>query len=110
MHNLLKIIAHAGEEHENTVESLAHEYIPGFIAVPVYLLFITMVGYLVWIISGKRRDVVLIVLAGLNLIIGFGFFAISPYTSVLAITMGIVISGMLTFGEITNGDNKKKKK
>ena len=107
MDKMLKILAHSGESHENSFEKFAHEYTPGFLAVPAYLLALAMIGYIVWIVSGKKTDAVLIVLAVINLICGFTFYAISPLVSVIAITMGLVMSGMLTFGGISN-DTKKK--
>ncbi len=101
MNHLLLTIAHAGEEHTETVESISH-YIPEwYIAVPLFLIIISMLGYLIWIISGKKLDTVLLILAILMLICGFTAYVVSPAISVTAITIGIIFAGILAFSSLS---------
>lgn len=103
---IMKIIAHAGEEHSDTIETINH-YLPWYIAIPVFLLIIAMIGYLTWIVSSRKTDTVALVLAVVFLISGLTLFAISPVISVISITSGILLAGALTFLGLA-GDNKKK--
>jgi hypothetical protein len=104
---LTKILAHAGEEHSNTVESISHS-IDWYIALPIFFLVVAAIGYLAWIVSGKKIDLVAIVLSIVLLISGFTLFNISAAISVISITAGIIIAGALTFLGIA-GDTKNLK-
>jgi len=99
------LVAHAGEEHSDVTEAVAH-FAPSYISVPVFLVATAMIGYLVWLVSGKKLDTTLFVLALTMLITGFTVFNIAPIVSVLAITTGIIIAGFLAFVSIA-GDTKK---
>jgi hypothetical protein len=101
---ITQIFAHAGEEHSDTIEKLNH-FLPWYFAIPLFLLLLAMIGYLVWIVGGRKIDTVVLVLAFICLICGFGLFVVSPAISVVAITLGIIMAGTLTFLGLT-GDNK----
>lgn len=101
---IIQILAHAGEEHADVAEAVTH-LAPAYIAVPIFFIVAVIVGYLTWLVSGKKLDTVLFVLALLMLVAGFTMFMISPIVSVLSITIGIVFAGMLAFIGLS-GDKK----
>jgi hypothetical protein len=100
------IFAHAGEEHTDTIESISH-YLPWYIAIPVFIIAISIIGYLTWIVSGKKIDTVALVLAFVLLISGLTLFTVSPIISVISITLGIILAGALTFLGLTSDNSKK---
>lgn len=102
----IQIFAHAGEEHSETIESINH-FLPWYFAIPLFLLTLAVIGYLVWIVSGRKLDTVALILAFICLISGFGLFVISPAVSVVAITLGIILAGAVTFLGIANENTKK---
>lgn len=102
---ILQIIAHAGEEHSDVAEAVSH-FAPWYIAIPIFIITMAIIGYLTWLVSGKKIDTVLLVLAFCMLIVGLTSFTISPIVSVLAITIGIILAGLLAFGGLA-GDRKK---
>ncbi len=94
--NLIEQFAHDGETHVDTAETVSHVVAPWYVAVPVFLIVIAVIGYLAWIISGKKLDSVMFVLAITLLIAGFTLFNISAAISVISITIGIILAGILT--------------
>jgi predicted membrane protein len=102
---LIHVLAHAGEEHSNSLEALNHST-PWYIALPVFFIVVAMIGYLAWIVSGKKLDTVAIVISIVLLISGFTLFNISAAISVISLTVGIIIAGALAFLGIA-GDSKK---
>ena len=108
MFNVFQYVAHAGEDHSDSLESVAHVVSPWYLAVPTFLLVMFAIGYLTWIISGKKPDAVLIVLALVSLVSGFTLFVVSPITSVIAITGGMIIAGILTFGGLSHDAKNDK--
>ena len=102
---LINILAHAGEEHSSSLEALNHST-PWYIALPVFFVVIAMIGYLTWIVSGKKLSTVAMVLAIVLLISGFTLFNISAAISVISLTAGIVLAGAMAFLGIA-GDSKK---
>jgi predicted membrane protein len=102
---ITQLLAHAGEEHSDIAETVTH-YAPWYIAVPIFFIIIALIGYLAWLVSGKKIDTVLFVEALLMLFTGFLVFNISPVVSVISITVGIVLAGFLAFVGIA-GDTKK---
>jgi hypothetical protein len=59
---ITQIIAHAGEEHSDVAEAVSH-FAPSYIAIPLFFVVMGIIGYLTWLVSGKKLDTVLIVLA-----------------------------------------------
>lgn len=102
---ITQILAHAGEEHSEIIESINH-YLPWYFAVPLFLILLAMVGYLTWIVSGRKLDIVALVLAFICLLSGFGLFVVSPAVSVIAITLGILMAGALTFLGLSDDNHK----
>jgi predicted membrane protein len=90
------LLAHAGEDHSNAAESIAH-YAPWYMAIPIFLLVVVAIGYLTWLISNKNAGIVMTVEALVLLVSGFTLFTISPYISVIAITAGIILAGFMAF-------------
>jgi hypothetical protein len=101
---IIQTLAHAGEEHSDVAEAVTH-FAPWYIAIPLFIVTMAIIGYLTWLVSGKKLDTVFLVLAFCMLIIGFTAFTISPIVSVLAITIGIILAGLLAFVGLT-GDSK----
>lgn len=99
------ILAHAGEEHSEVAEAVSH-FAPWYIAIPIFIVVMAIIGYLTWLVSGKKLDTVFLVLALCMLIVGFTAFTISPIVSVISITIGIVLAGLLTFVGLAS-DSKK---
>lgn len=93
--DLISQFAHDGEAHIDTIESVSHAVTPWYIAVPVFLVAVVIISYITWIISGKKLDTVMFVLATILLITGFTMFNISAAISVISITVGIVLAGIL---------------
>jgi hypothetical protein len=102
---ITQIIAHAGEEHSDVAEAVSH-FAPSYIAIPLFFVVMGIIGYLTWLVSGKKLDTVLIVLAICMLIIGFTAFTISPIVSVFSITIGIVLAGVLAFTGLAGTSSK----
>lgn len=92
--------AHAGETHSDVLETAAHFVAPWYLAVPAFLIALAIIGYLTWLISGKKIDVVMIVLAIACLISGFTLFNVSAAVSVIAITGGLMLAMFLTLGSL----------
>jgi predicted membrane protein len=103
---LFHLLAHAGEEHSSSLDALNHST-PWYIALPVFFVVVAMIGYLTWIVSGKKLDTVAMVLAIVLLISGFTLFNISAAISVISLTVGIILAGAMAFLGIA-GDTKKK--
>jgi predicted membrane protein len=106
MNYFVTLVAHAGEDHRATTESLSHYVAPWYIAIPSFLLVIGAIGYLTWLLSGKKLDKTLIVVAIVMLVSGFMMFVISPAVSIISFTGGILLSGLLSFTSLS-GKNEK---
>jgi Fe2+ transport system protein B len=104
---LLQILAHAGEQHGNTAEAVTHYASPWFIAFPIFLGIVVVIFYFVWLISGKKLDTALAVIAPFLLIAGFTLYNLSSAISVVSITAGIIILGLLAFS-VTSDDKHDK--
>jgi hypothetical protein len=98
---MIHVVAHAGETHSDAVETIAHTAAPWYIAVPLFIMFVAMIGYLTWLVSGKRPAAVMAVLSVVLLISGFTMFNISAAISVISITVGIVLAGVQAFGSLS---------
>lgn len=102
------LLAHAGEDHSDTAEAFAH-FAPWYIAVPVFLVVMTMITYLVWLVTGRKNDTTLLIVSGILLVVGFTMFNISPYISIIAITVGLLATLFSAFVGLTH-DSKQDKK
>jgi hypothetical protein len=100
---MLPIIAHAGESHSDSIESIAHYTAPWYIAIPVFILVTFAIAYLVWLVSNKDMGAVLLLIAGWLLLVGFGLYSISPVVSALSIVSGILIAGFLALAGLSSG-------
>lgn len=109
MFRFLDVLAHAGEEHSDSLDTVTHAVSPWYVAVPLFLLVVAGIGYLTWLLSGRKPDTVLIVLSIVLLISGFTLFNISPFISVISITVGILMAGILTFGGLAEDAKNDKK-
>ena len=98
---MFRILAHAGEDHSDSLEAVAHYAAPWYIAIPLFLLVVAMVGYLTWIVSGRNLGTVLMVLSGVLLVIGFTLYTISTVVSGIAIVAGILIAGFLALASLS---------
>ncbi len=98
---LLTLFAHAGEEHADSAESLAHTISPWYITLPLFLLLLATVGYITWVLSKKNLGTTLMVLSGVMLISGIALYEISPLISALSIIGGIVIAGFLALASLS---------
>ena len=103
IYKLITVIAHAGEEHGNGLQAVAHYAAPWYIALPVFFLVVGMIGYLTWLVSGKNIGTVLMVLSGVLLIIGFTLYTVSTLVSGIAIISGIMIAGFLALASLSSG-------
>jgi len=101
---LVKLFAHGGEEHTDTVEAVTHSITPWYVAVPIFLLAVVLVGYIVWLLSGKKLNTFIFILTILLLISGFTLFYISVAVSIISITAGIILAGVLAFSKFA-GDS-----
>ena len=109
MFRFLQTLAHAGEEHADSVESVTHFIEPWYIAIPTFVAFIAILSMLIWLLSGKRSDIVMIIMAFVLLVCGFTVFNISAIVSVISITAGFILSGFMAFGGLAaEGKDKKK--
>lgn len=99
---MFRYLAHGGENHSDGLEAAAHYVAPWYLAIPVFLLVIFMVGYLVWLVSGKNTGAVAGIVALVCLIAGFTMFTISPAVSIIAILSGILLSGFIALTGISN--------
>ena len=98
MVNFLHTLSHAEEVHSTAAQANLHTLQEWYFAIPLFVLTVAAIGYMTWLVSGKKPDAVLIVMSIVLLIAGFTMFSISPLISVVAITGGIITSGLLTFG------------
>lgn len=96
------ILAHAGEEHIDTVEAVSH-YAPWYIAVPLFIITMTIITYLVWLISGKKKDTTLLTVSVILLVVGFTMFNLSPFISIIAITVGLLATLFSAFVGLSSG-------
>lgn len=100
---MLHIIAHAGETHSDGLEAVAHYAAPWYIALPVFFITIAMIGYLTWLVSGKKLGTVLSVLAVFMLIFGFTLYSVSAIVSGISIVLGILLAGFLALASLATG-------
>ena len=106
--NSFYIFSHAGEAHEAELDGIAHLLSPWYFAIPTFLIVLGLIGYLTWVVSGRKADRVMIVLAILCLLSGFTLFNISAAVSVIAILGGLTISILLTFSGLAAESKNKK--
>ncbi len=95
-------LAHAGEVHSDSAETVGHSLTAWYIAVPIFLIAVATIGYLTWLVSGKKPHIVLTVLSVALLIFGFTLFTISAAVSVIAITAGLILAGFQAFTSLVN--------
>lgn len=107
MVTFLTILAHAGEEHSNTAATVTHTLAPWYIAVPVFLISVAVIGYLAWLVSGKKLDIVAVVLSIVLLISGFTLFNVSAAISVISITVGLVLTGAIALIGLAEDSDQK---
>ena len=99
------LFAHSGETHVDTVEAVAH-YAQWYIAIPLYLLVMAAITYVVWLVTGKKKDTTLLIVSFVLLISGLTMFNISPFISVIAITTGLVATLFSAFVGLTSEAKK----
>lgn len=102
---IIQILAHAGETHETSLEAAAHE-IPWYLQVIIFVVGITLIYSLLWLIT-KKIDTSLLVISLILLVTGFLVFQIAPVISILAITAGLLTTLFVTFAGLSTPDKKK---
>ena len=94
MQYMFYIIAHTNESHGTGLETAVHT-LGWHVQIPLFLCGVGIVFSLVWLIT-RKIDTALLVTAFGILITGLGSYAIAPIVSVVAITLGFVISLFVT--------------
>lgn len=102
------LLAHAGETHESTIEATAHE-IGWYIQLPVFLLALAGFIAILYLLTKKTKLTVLLT-ASVLLVIGFGFYRLSPVVSATAITLGLVSTLFITLVGLGDDEHKMKEK
>jgi len=95
------IFAHAGEVHETTVETIAHE-LAWYIQLPIFIVSVFILGYVIWLIT-KKPDTTVLIMATILLIAGFLCFSIAPLISILSITVGMTATLFVTLVGLGSG-------
>ena len=100
MINYVTLLAHAGEAHSDGLETIAHTVAPWYFAIPLFIIVISAIGYLTWLVSGRNSHIVLGVVTAALLVSGFTLFTISAAVSAIAITVGLLLAGFQAFTSI----------
>jgi hypothetical protein len=90
-------LAHSGETHGDELASIAHSISAWYIAIPVFFILVSAIGYLAWLVTGKNSHITLGIVTAVLLIAGFTMFVVSPAVSVIAITVGLLLAGFQAF-------------
>lgn len=100
---IISLFAHAEEVHENNVESTIHSLGPWYVALLLVTAVLIAIGYLVWVVSGRKFGSVLLFESICLLLIGFVAATSYPLISVITLTIGIFLAGFLAFAGLANG-------
>lgn len=105
---VLDLVAHAGEVHENTVESTFHST-EWYVQLPVFFLIVAVISGAIWLLT-KSRTATTIVMSVLLLIGGFAMFSLTPIISIVSISTGLLAGLFLLLigvAEKTSDDKDK---
>jgi hypothetical protein len=97
---MLELIAHAGEVHESTNESLVHYLEVWYIALIVFVVGTYVIGTLVYMLTKKSMSKALGALLICYLIAGLTMYEKSPVISILSIFSGFAIAAFVAFGSL----------
>jgi O-antigen/teichoic acid export membrane protein len=102
---MLKVIyfAHAEEIHTSTFEELLHYATPWYLALPLFIMVSIIIGYLAWLVGGRKPGTVMLIEAIFLLVSGFMLANISPLVSALAIVVGLLLAACMTLIGLANG-------
>lgn len=105
--NIIKVIAHGGEVHETAGEATSHLLSTWYIALPIFILAVSGLASIVYLIS-RKVDVTLIVVSIVLLVSGFTMYSVSAIISVVSITLGLMGALALTLISLTAPTANKK--
>ncbi len=91
---MFETIAHTGESHGSGLETAVHA-LGWHVQIPLFLCGVGVVFSLAWLITKKVDSALLITAFGM-LIVGLGGYVAAPVVSIIAITLGFVISLFVT--------------
>lgn len=101
---LFTLVAHGGESHANTTEAQLHAapwYVQIFLLVAVSGIFLSVV----WLIT-QKLDTALLATSTILLFGGLGLYAIMPIVSIIAISVGLGATLILTLTGLGLGSKK----
>lgn len=97
---MLELIAHAGEVHDTTNESLLHYLGVWYIALATFAVGTYFIATLVYTLSKKSLGKTLGSLLIAYLLAGLTLYEKSPVISILSIFFGFGIAAFLAFGSL----------
>jgi hypothetical protein len=97
---MLELIAHAGEVHESSNESLIHYLGVWYIALAVFVVGTYVLATLVYSLTKKSLSKTLAALLVVYLAAGFTLYEKSPVISVLSIFFGFILVAFVAFGSL----------
>ena len=92
---MITFLAHAGETHGTATEAASHTLSNWYVALPLFLLVVVGFGAILQL-TFKKSFVTLTLVDILLLVIGFTTYNVSALVSVLAITLGLTGTLVLT--------------
>jgi hypothetical protein len=90
------LVAHAGETHESSIESFSHNLQPWPIAVLFFIIFLLVVGNVVFAFTKKSLYKTLLVLSVILLVGAFFVYENLKVLSVLSLTTSLVFLLLLS--------------
>jgi len=87
---MFRLIAHAGETHGGTAESATHWLESWYIAVPLFILLIYVLGTAIYLISKRSVATTYLSVVAVLLFSGIYFYDKSSVLSAVAITVGLL--------------------
>jgi type II secretory pathway component PulF len=105
--NMLHLFAHSGEKHADSAEAARHLLNSWYVALPLFLLIVTGIAILTYLVS--KRDVITtaLVTALVLLVSGFTLYTYSAAISVVSITLGLMLAMGVTLISLQTPVSKK---
>ena len=88
------IIAHAGEDHLDIIQSTSHA-LPWHLELSLFVGVMSVLTIILYKIT-KKLDLTILIISGLLLISGFGFYDFSPAISIVSISTGLIATLAVT--------------
>lgn len=104
----IQLLAHAGEAHESSNESLIHYLSVWWIAILVFIISTYLLATIIFALTKKSLPKTLLTLMAVFLVAGLFSYEKSPVISVLSILCGFIIAIGATFASLMLPANKSK--